>query len=75
MSRVIKRSIVISGHATSISLEEEFWRQLKRLAEEDGISLAELVARVDAARKPGEGGLSGTLRVFALTRALNRSLP
>jgi predicted DNA-binding ribbon-helix-helix protein len=65
--RVIKHSIVIAGHRTSISLEEAFWRALKEIAAKDGVSLAALVAQVDARR--GEANLSSALRVFALARA------
>ena len=66
---VQKRSIAIAGHRTSVSLEAAFWSALKRLAERDGISLAALVARIDAGR--GAANLSSALRVYALQRALN----
>jgi len=65
--RVIKHSIVIAGHRTSVSLEDAFWRALKEIAARDGVSLAALVAQVDAGR--GEANLSSALRVFALERA------
>ncbi|WP_442755988.1 ribbon-helix-helix domain-containing protein [Methylocystis sp. JAN1] len=65
--RVVKHSIVIAGHRTSVSLEEPFWRALKEIAAVDGVSLAALVARVDAGR--GEANLSSALRVFVLERA------
>lgn len=58
-----KRSIRIAGHSTSISLEPEFWAELKRIAAEDGLSLNQLVARVDEGRS---GNLSSALRVFVL---------
>ena len=67
-SRVVKHSIVIAGHRTSVSLEDAFWRALKDIAAMDGLSLAALVARVDAGR--GGANLSSALRVFALERAL-----
>ncbi len=66
--RVVKHSIVIAGHRTSISLEDAFWRALKEIAAQDGLSLAGLVARIDAGR--GEANLSSALRVFVLERAL-----
>lgn len=66
--RVIKHSIVIAGHRTSVSLEDAFWRALKDIAAKDGVSLAGLVARVDAER--GEANLSSALRVFVLERAM-----
>jgi len=65
--RVTKRSIVVAGHRTSVSLEDAFWRALKDMAAKDGVSLAALVAQVDARR--GEANLSSALRVFALERA------
>lgn len=66
--RVVKHSIVIAGHRTSVSLEDAFWRALKGIAAKDGVSLAGLVARVDAER--GEANLSSALRVFVLERAM-----
>ncbi|KAF2989588.1 hypothetical protein MJC1_03356 [Methylocystis sp. MJC1] len=66
--RVVKHSIVIAGHRTSVSLEDAFWRALKDIATKDGVSLAGLVARVDAER--GEANLSSALRVFVLERAM-----
>lgn len=66
--RVVKRSIVIAGHRTSVSLEDVFWRALKDIAARDGASLAALVAQVDAGR--GEANLSSALRVFALERVM-----
>ncbi len=68
--RVVKHSIVIAGHRTSVSLEEPFWRALKGIAAADGLSLAALVAQVDAGR--GEANLSSALRVFVLERASAR---
>ncbi len=66
--RVIKRSIAIAGHRTSISLEDAFWRVLKEIAATDGLSLAALVAQVDAGR--GAANLSSALRVYVLERAM-----
>ncbi len=66
--RVVKHSVVIAGHRTSVSLEDAFWRALKDMAAQEGLSLAALVAQVDAGR--GEANLSSALRVFALERAL-----
>jgi predicted DNA-binding ribbon-helix-helix protein len=64
---VVKRSVVIAGHRTSVSLEQAFWEASKQIAAEDGVSLAALVARVDAGR--GKANLSSALRVFVLERA------
>jgi predicted DNA-binding ribbon-helix-helix protein len=46
-SSVIKRSIVIDGHKTSVSLEDPFWNDLKRIAHAQSVTLSELVARID----------------------------
>ncbi len=59
----MKRSIRIASHNTSISLEPEFWAELKRIAAEQKCSLNELVAKVDTGRA---GNLSSALRVFVL---------
>lgn len=66
--RVVKHSVVIAGHRTSVSLEDAFWRALKDIAAQEDVSLAALIARVDAGR--GEANLSSALRVFVLERAL-----
>ena len=59
---VIKRSLVIAGHRTSISLEEAFWRGLKALAKKRAQSINALVAEIDANRGPAN--LSSAIRVF-----------
>ncbi|MBC7950600.1 MAG: ribbon-helix-helix domain-containing protein [Rhodospirillaceae bacterium] len=58
-----KRSIVIAGHATSVSLEPEFWDALKEIAEKRAVSLNQLVAEIDQGRA---GNLSSAIRVFVL---------
>jgi predicted DNA-binding ribbon-helix-helix protein len=64
MSRPIKRSFTIEGHRTSISLEAPFWDALQRAAVDQGVSLAQLVTRIDAVR--GGAGLSSAVRVWIL---------
>ena len=59
-----KRSITISGHQTSITLEDEFWAALKTLAAQRGVSVNRLIAEIDAAR--GAENLSSALRVYIL---------
>ena len=49
-SLISKRSIVIAGHKTSVSLEDEFWNGLKEIAEAGGMTLAELVAAIEIGR-------------------------
>jgi predicted DNA-binding ribbon-helix-helix protein len=63
-SLVSKRSIVIAGHKTSVSLEDKFWDSLKEIARERGITLAELVATIDGNRN--HGNLSSAIRLFVL---------
>jgi predicted DNA-binding ribbon-helix-helix protein len=63
-ARVVKRSLVIAGHRTSISLEDAFWLGLRRVALERGVSLNRLAAMIDAAR--GDANLSSAIRVFVL---------
>ena len=61
-SSVIKHSIVIAGHKTSVSLEDCFWRGLKEIARRRDLSLSNLVSAVETER--ANGNLSSALRVF-----------
>lgn len=61
---VVKRSVIIQGHRTSVSLEAPFWDALKEIAAEGGHSVQALVGEVDAGR--GGENLSSALRVFVL---------
>jgi predicted DNA-binding ribbon-helix-helix protein len=64
---VRKRSVVLAGHRTSISLEAEFWLALRDVARGRGISVNALVATIDAGRGAGRpANLSSALRVFIL---------
>jgi predicted DNA-binding ribbon-helix-helix protein len=63
-SKVVKRSIVIAGHKTSVSLEEAFWRGLKDAAASRYMTLSDLVGTIDAERQ--HGNLSSTIRLFVL---------
>jgi predicted DNA-binding ribbon-helix-helix protein len=63
-SPVIKRSIVIAGHKTSVSIEDAFWTALKEIARARRQSLAELIGAIDSARRGGN--LSSAIRVFVL---------
>ncbi len=65
--RVVKRSLSIAGHRTSVSLEEIFWNELRAIAGKRAQSVAGLVAEIDAQR--GEANLSSALRVFVLQEA------
>jgi len=63
-SLVAKRSIVIDGHKTSVSLEDAFWHDLKNIAHTQQASLGDLVARIDETRE--QGNLSSAIRLFVL---------
>ena len=63
-SPVIKRSIVIAGHKTSVSLEDAFWKALKEIAVSRTITLSDLVAAIDSERQ--HGNLSSAVRLFVL---------
>ena len=63
-----KRSLSIRGHMTSISLEDEFWRELGQIAGKRGVSVASLVSEIDCARA---GGLSSAIRLFVLATVKN----
>ncbi|WP_163268136.1 ribbon-helix-helix domain-containing protein [Chelativorans alearense] len=60
-----KRSVTIRGHRTSFSLEDAFYRELERLARKRGLSVAALIAGIDAART-GDTNLSSALRLYVL---------
>jgi predicted DNA-binding ribbon-helix-helix protein len=63
-SPVVKRSIVIAGHKTSVSLEDAFWKGLKEIASGRSTTLSDLVASIDSDRR--HGNLSSALRLFVL---------
>ena len=63
MPAVRKRSVVVAGHKTSVSLEQPFWDELVRLARARGQSLNALIGAIDKGR---DGNLSSALRVFVL---------
>jgi predicted DNA-binding ribbon-helix-helix protein len=63
-SPVVKRSIVIAGHKTSVSLEDAFWKSLKDIAGDRAMTLSDLVATIDTERQ--HGNLSSAIRLFVL---------
>ncbi|MCC1482216.1 ribbon-helix-helix domain-containing protein [Roseibaca sp. Y0-43] len=71
MPRPVKHSLTLRGHRTSVSLEAEFWRAFRALAEREGMALNELAARIDAAR--GDTGLASAIRLYVLEDALKRA--
>jgi predicted DNA-binding ribbon-helix-helix protein len=63
-SSIIKRSVVFGGHKTSVSLEDAFWSDLKKIAHAQAATLSELVAKIDETRQ--RGNLSSAIRLFVL---------
>jgi predicted DNA-binding ribbon-helix-helix protein len=63
-SPVVKRSIVVGGHKTSVSLEDAFWKGLKEIAGQRHVTLSDLVGSIDSQRQ--HGNLSSALRLFVL---------
>ena len=63
-SAVIKRSVRVAGHKTSVSLEDAFWRGLKEIAGEHHVPLSDLIDRIDSGRQ--HANLSSAIRLFVL---------
>jgi predicted DNA-binding ribbon-helix-helix protein len=63
-SSVVKHSIIVAGHKTSVSLEDDFWKALKEIACESGLTLSALVGQIDGARE--HGNLSSAIRLYVL---------
>ncbi len=75
-----KRSVTVAGHATSVSVEEPFWEELKAIAGREGIAVAALIRRLDKERfTKAEGdlsevaNLSSAIRLFVLEDVRQRS--
>lgn len=68
----VKRSLAIAGHKTSISLEPLFWDMLRAAATQEGVAMAQLVARIDAERiKPDPApGLASAVRIWLVANAM-----
>ena len=72
-STIIKRSILINGRKTSISIEDQFWVALKSIAAERNLTLSQLVSMVDDNRE--SGNLSSAVRVFVLSQYRRQQVP
>jgi len=68
-SPIVKRSIIIAGHKTSVSLEEAFWSELKQIASGRRRTLSEVVSAIDSER--AHGNLSSAIRLFVLDHYRN----
>ena len=63
-SVVIKRSVALAAHKTSVSLEDAFWKGLKEIARRRDMTLSDLIASIDNDRQ--YGNLSSAIRLFVL---------
>jgi predicted DNA-binding ribbon-helix-helix protein len=63
-SAIVKRSVTLAGHSTSVSLESEFWEALKGIASQRGVTLPSLITAIDETRK--QSNLSSAIRVHVL---------
>ena len=72
-SPVVKRSIVVAGHKTSVSLEDQFWEGLRVIAKDQRKTLSDLVGSIDTDRK--HGNLSSALRLFVLSHYQAQAAP
>jgi len=70
-SSISKRSIVIGGHKTSVSLEDVFWSDLKQIAHAEETTLSELIAKIDESRQ--RGNLSSAIRLYVLEHIRTKS--
>ena len=70
-SAIIKRSIVLNAHKTSVSLENEFWEGLHQIADQKQESLAKIVERIDTERR--HTNLSSAIRIFVFNHFLGRT--
>ncbi len=71
MSHTLRRhSVVLNGHRTSVSVEDQFWNQLRIIADSRGCSLNALITTIDDSRA---GTLSGAIRLFVLEDSLKKA--
>jgi len=70
-SPVVKRSVVLAGHKTSISLEDAFWEGVKEIAKARRMTISDLVGSIDTERE--RGNLSSALRLFVLSHYQQRA--
>jgi predicted DNA-binding ribbon-helix-helix protein len=75
-SSIVKRSVVIAGHKTSVSLEDAFWASVREIAKVQGQTLSQLIGSIDSDRQyGGNGNLSSAIRLFVLGFYLNQPAP
>ena len=71
-SPVAKRSIIVGGHKTSVSLEEAFWNSMKEISRQRDMTLSELASEIDSNRQ--QGNLSSAIRLFVLDYFRSRAM-
>jgi predicted DNA-binding ribbon-helix-helix protein len=71
-SLIVKRSVMIGGHKTSVSLEDPFWSDLKRIARTQQAPMSKVIADIDNTRQ--RGNLSSAIRLFVLDQIRNSSV-
>jgi predicted DNA-binding ribbon-helix-helix protein len=69
-SMVIKRSLSVGGHRSSVSLEWAFWNELRGIARERNVSLSQLVGTIDSERE--HANLSSAIRIFVFEHRRRR---
>ena len=74
MGRPVKRSLTLKQHRTSVSLEDEFWRAFRQIADAQGRPINDLAAEIDAARDL-ETGLASAIRLYVLAYYQGRETP
>ena len=67
-----KRSLILNGHNTSVSIEDLFWTELKNIAKEQKLSINQLVAKIDDSRNFEVSGLATELREFVLKHHISK---
>jgi predicted DNA-binding ribbon-helix-helix protein len=70
-STVMKRSVVVAGHKSSVSLENQFWGSLKEICASRDVTLSNLVTEIDTSRD--HGNLSSAIRLFVLKHYQNEA--
>jgi predicted DNA-binding ribbon-helix-helix protein len=63
-STIVKRSVIIAGHKTSVSVEDAFWKELKAIAVERDMNMSELITSIDSERQ--HSNLSSAIRLYVL---------
>ncbi|MGR3637843.1 MAG: ribbon-helix-helix domain-containing protein [Shimia sp.] len=74
MTRPVKRSLTLRGHRTSVSLEDDFWRAFREIAEEKDIPINALAAEIDAQRDL-KAGLATAIRLYVLNHYRSKTAP